>query len=146
VTVRIRVAITMDVPPATVWAEIEHVERHVEWMDDSAHLDFIGSQRRGVGTEAKVWTRVGPFIARDVMVFTEWRPRRAMAIAHVGAVTGTGRFTLRRARGGRTRFVWEERLRFPWWLGGPVGERIAKPILKRIWRANLRTLKARVER
>jgi len=146
VTVRIRVRITIDATPAEVWAEVEHVERHAEWMADAKRVEFTGKQRQGVGTEADVLTRVGPFISHDRMVVTEWKAKRAMTIAHTGAVTGTGRFTLRRARGGRTRFAWEERLRFPWWMGGVVGERLAKPVLKRIWRANLRTLKARVEK
>ena len=53
------------------------------------------------------------------MEITEWRPGRAMGVRHVGLVTGTGRFTLRKARGGRTRFTWTERLRFPLLPGRP---------------------------
>ncbi len=144
-TVRIRVCTTIDASPAEVWAEIEHIERHVEWMADAVEIEFVGRRRSGVGAEFASLTRVGPLRANDVAVVTEWEPRRAMEIAHRGVVTGTGRFTLRRRRGRRTRFCWTERLRFPWWMGGVVGERAAKPILKRIWRGNLRTLKARIE-
>jgi hypothetical protein len=69
-----------------------------------------------------------------------------MGITHVGLVTGTGRFTLRRsARGGGTRFTWSEQLRFPWWMGGPVGAAVAAPVLRRMWRKNLANLKRRVE-
>ena len=60
-------------------------------------------------------------------------------------VTGTGRFTVTRARGGRTRFTWDERLRFPWWMGGPVGGVAGGRVMKRIWKRNLRVLKALVE-
>jgi hypothetical protein len=48
--------------------------------------------------------------------------------------------------GRSTQFSWEETLRFPWWLGGPLGEVVGAPVLERIWRANLRRLKAMVER
>ncbi|HUF85173.1 MAG TPA: SRPBCC family protein [Acidimicrobiia bacterium] len=144
-SVRIRVCTVIDAPPATVWDEVEHIERHSEWMADAHEIRFVGSRRSGVGTEFASLTRVGPLRTNDVAVVTEWEPRKAMGIVHRGVVTGTGRLTLRRKRGGRTRFCWEERLRFPWWMGGVVGERAAKPILKRIWRRNLRTLKARVE-
>jgi hypothetical protein len=68
-----------------------------------------------------------------------------MGVRHVGLVTGTGRFTLRRARRGRTRFSWEERLRFPLWMGGPVGGVVGARVMRVIWRRNLRNLKAIVE-
>jgi hypothetical protein len=145
VSVRIRVCTTIDAPPDAVWGEVEHIERHSEWMADAYAIKFRGRRRAGVGTEFASLTKVGPLHANDVAIVTEWKPRRAMGIVHRGVVTGTGRFTLRRRRGGRTRFCWEERLRFPWWMGGLVGERVAKPILKRIWRRNLSALKARVE-
>ena len=72
-------------------------------------------------------------------------PGRAIGIDHRGMVTGSGRFTLRRRPGGRTRFTWNERLTFPWWMGGPVGEQSSKPIFTRLWRANLARLRAKAE-
>jgi hypothetical protein len=75
---------------------------------------------------------------------TEWRERRAMGVRHSGLVTGTGRFLLRRRRWGRTRLVWDEELHFPWWLGGPFGGLVARPVLRAVWRGNLRRLAARV--
>ena len=70
-----------------------------------------------------------------------------MGVEHVGLVRGTGVFTLRPARRprGRTRFVWRERLRFPWYLGGPVGAFVARPVLRWVWTRNLRNLRARFE-
>lgn len=142
-SVRIRVCTTIDASPADVWHDVQHIESHPEWMADAVWVRFVGSRRRGVGTEFESLTRVGPLRANDVAIVTEWEPRRAMGIVHRGVVTGTGRFTLGRRRRGRTRFCWEEQLRFPWWMGGVVGERAAKPVLERIWRANLRRLRAR---
>lgn len=144
-SVRIHVCVTIDAPPAVVWDELAEIERHVEWMADAVAIKFPSRQRIGVGTEFECLTRVGPLRTTDVMTVTEWRPRAAMGIEHHGVVTGTGRFALRRKRRDRTRMCWDERLTFPWWMGGVVGERVAKPVLKRIWRKNLHRLQGRIE-
>ncbi|HEX2384873.1 MAG TPA: SRPBCC family protein [Acidimicrobiales bacterium] len=142
---RIRTRIDLDAPPAVVWRAIERVESHVEWMDDAIAIRLTSRRRQGAGTTFDCDTKVGPFRLTDRMTITQWKPRRSMGVSHVGIVSGTGRFTLRRRRGGRTRFGWDERLSFPWFLGGPVGAAVAAPILKRIWRRNLVNLKALVE-
>ena len=68
-----------------------------------------------------------------------------MGIRHTGVITGTGRFTLRRHLRGGTRFTWEEKLSFPWWMGGRLGAAAGAPVLRHIWRHNLASLKHRVE-
>jgi len=140
---QIRVSTLLDAPPEVVWADVEHIATHHEWMADAVAIRFLGDQRRGVGTRFECDTKVGPFRLTDVMEVTEWVPGQAMGVTHVGLVTGTGRFTLRRRRGGRTRFQWKERLRFPWWLGGPIGALAAKPVLTWVWRRSMRDLQRR---
>lgn len=136
----------IDASPEAVWRAIEDVEGHVDWMADAVAIRFVSTERSGVGTLFDCDTKVGPFRLLDRMEITEWRPRKAMGVRHVGLVAGEGRFTIRRRRWRRgTTFAWEERLRFPWWLGGPVGALAATPVLRRIWRRNLRTLKELVE-
>ena len=142
---RIRVGITIDAPPDDTWRIVEPIEHHVDWMADADTIRFTGKQTRGVGTTFDCLTRVGPLRLTDRMTITEWEPGRMMGIEHRGVVTGRGRFVLRRRLGGRTRFTWNERLTFPWWLGGKVGGTLAKPVLRAIWRRNLRRLKAIVE-
>ncbi|MEZ5138283.1 MAG: SRPBCC family protein [Acidimicrobiales bacterium] len=142
---RIRVSTTIDAPPAVVWEEVRHVERHVDWMADAVAIEFTSRRRSGVGTTFSCRTKVGPIRLTDLMEITEWRDGKVMGVRHVGLVTGTGRFTLTRARGGRTRFTWDERLRFPWWMGGPIGGVVGGRVMKRIWRRNLTVLKALVE-
>ena len=44
---------------------------------------------------------------------------------------------------GGTVFSWAETLTFPGWLGGRIGELIGGPILRLIWRRNLRMLARR---
>lgn len=142
---RVRVGITIDAPPRRVWAEVEHIERHVDWMADAAAIRFTSRSHRGVGTTFECDTVVGPFTLTDEMEITAWRPGRVMGVRHVGIVTGTGRFTLRRARGGRTRFTWVESLRYPWWMGGAIGGVVGDRIMRQVWKRNLRRLKQQVE-
>jgi hypothetical protein len=142
---KIKVGVTIDVMQADVWNVIEPIENHVDWMLDAESIQFIDSQTRGVGTSFDCITKVGPIRLTDRMTVTEWEPGRSMGIEHHGVVTGRGRFTLRRRPGGHTKFTWSEELTFPWWMGGPVGALAAKPVLRAIWRRNLRELKAIVE-
>jgi uncharacterized protein YndB with AHSA1/START domain len=144
-TVRIRVGTTIDAPPQQVWDVVEAIEHHTEWMADAARITFVSAHRRGIGTTFDCLTRVGPLRTTDRMTITEWEPGRSMGIEHHGVVTGRGRFTLKPRRNGQTRFAWNERLEFPWWMGGPVGERVAKPILRRVWKGNLARLRNIVE-
>ncbi len=141
----IRVAVTIDAPRGVVWRAIEDIGSHVEWMADAEAIRFTSARRRGVGTTFDCDTRVGPFRLVDRMEVTEWRPGRAMGVAHVGVVTGRGRFTLRGLPGGRTRFSWREDLRFPWWLGGALGAVLGGEVLRLIWARNLRNLKRLIE-
>ena len=136
----VSVGVDIDAPPEHVWRVIEPIEDHVRWMRDAQAIRITTPQTRGVGTQAVVATKVGPFRLDDTMVVTEWIDGQAMGVTHTGVVTGTGRFTLLPNGAGGTRFTWEERLRFPWWLGGPVGAALAQPVLAAIWRRNLREL------
>jgi uncharacterized protein YndB with AHSA1/START domain len=144
---QIRVAIEIDAPPSRVWEVVEPVENHVDWMHDAVAIRFTGEQTRGVGTEFLCDTKVGPIKLVDRMEITEWVPGEAMGVRHTGLVTGTGTFTLEPIDlDRRTRFVWQEELTFPWWLGGPIGAYIGgKLVLGAIWKRNLRGLKQLVE-
>lgn len=126
-------------PPQTVWDDIADVGSHVEWMADAESIEFVTHQRDGVGTKMEVLTKVGPFSLTDVMEFTAWEPPVRMAVRHEGLVTGEGAFFLAPERNG-TKFVWDEELTFPLWLGGPVAAFFAAPVLRAIWRRNLRRL------
>ncbi|HEY9555885.1 MAG TPA: SRPBCC family protein [Acidimicrobiales bacterium] len=140
---RIRVTTMLAAPPDAVWRDLEDLATHSEWMADAVAIRFLTDQRSGVGTTFECDTKVGPIRLTDVMEITEWRPGKAMGVRHTGIVTGTGRFTLKKARGGRTQFTWKEKLVYPIWLGGPVGALVSKPVLAWVWRRNLRNLQRR---
>ena len=144
---RIEVGIELNATPAQVWQTIAPIERHIDWMADAVAIRFVNDQRRGVGTTFLCDTKVGPIKLTDQMEITEWVPEQVMGVRHVGAVTGTGRFTLTPLEFGiRTRFMWSEELTFPWWLGGFLGENLGgKLVMKFIWQRNLRALQQIVE-
>lgn len=143
----VEIAVETEIPatPDVVWAAIEDVASHVEWMADAERITFVGDQRTGIGTEFDCLTVVGPLRTSDRMTVTEWEPGVAMGITHRGAVAGHGRFTLAPSPRG-TRFRWREELTFPWWLGGRLGEVIGRPVLTWVWRRNLARLRTHVVR
>jgi hypothetical protein len=132
------------VPVDRLWAELRQIDRHVNWMADAASITFQSEQREGLGTEFLCVTKVGPIKLTDVMTITSWENERAMGVRHSGIVTGEGTFTLT-AQGQNSVLSWDENLSFPWWMGGKIGEFVAKPILTAIWRGNLRRLATFVE-
>lgn len=132
------------VPVDRLWAELRQIDRHVNWMADAASITFQSEQREGLGTEFLCVTKVGPIKLTDVMTITSWENERAMGVRHSGIVTGEGTFTLT-AQDQNSVLSWDENLSFPWWMGGKIGEFVAKPILTAIWRGNLRRLATFVE-
>jgi hypothetical protein len=129
-----------------VWADVRQIDSHVEWMADAVAIRFRTERQEGVGTAFDCDTKLGPIRLTDRMEVTEWEHGRAIGIRHTGMVTGTGRFTLSPAPQDKTRFTWEERLTFPWWLGGSVGGFVGARVLKAIWRRNLAHLRSRFDR
>lgn len=130
---RVRVSRTIRADVETVWDALADIASHVEWMADARAIRFTSRRTEGVGTTFDCDTKVGPFRLTDRMEVTEWVPDEAMAVRHVGVVTGEGRFTLRRQRRG-TQLSWEESLRFPWW----IPSRPATAVLRALWWGNLR--------
>lgn len=142
---KIRLCTTIGAPVERVWRTVEDISTHTEWMADAESITFVSEQRSGVGTQFDCLTRVGPLSTVDRMRITEWEPEAVMGIEHHGLVTGSGRFTLRASGAGLTEFCWDEDLRFPIWMGGAIGERAGRPMLLRIWRANLARLRTLAE-
>ena len=135
------------VTPEQLWATLEPVERHVDWMADAESIEFLSAEHRGVGTRFVCVTQVGPIRLRDVLEITAWEPGRTMGVRHDGLVTGDGRFTLEPLdEGRRVRFTWTEDLTVPWWLGGRLTARFGgRQVMTRIWRGNLSRLRRLVE-
>ncbi len=141
----IRVSVTIRAPLEEVWTKAADLGSHVEWMADAESIVFLTARQRGLGTRMEVATRVGPLRTKDVMEVTEWDDRRRIGVRHTGLVTGQGVFELEEVDPANTRFTWRERLTFPWYLGGPLTAWLASPVLKAVWKRNLKGLKAHLE-
>ncbi|KAA3641943.1 MAG: hypothetical protein DWP92_00175 [Armatimonadetes bacterium] len=144
VMAHIEVSTDIDRPLREVWDEVSTLENHAGWMADVESIVFEGDQTSGVGTVMNVATRVGPFTTMDVIVVEQWNAEHSIVVTHRGLVSGNGAFLLE-PHGAGTRFTWKENLTFPWYLGGPVTAVLAKPVLARIWRSNLRRFAAILE-
>ena len=66
-----------------------------------------------------------------------WEDGTEIGVVHIGLVTATGRFVIE-SEGTATRIIWDEEFTLPLVFGGPIGEIVAAPILKALWRGNLR--------
>jgi hypothetical protein len=105
-------------------------------MKDAREIEFLGESTSGLGTRMRVATRVGPLRTSDILEVTSWTEGESITVSHRGVVSGTGQFRLEGQ--GPTIVIWEESLRFPWWLGGPITAMASRPILNRIWVGNLK--------
>ena len=137
----INVSTTINTSIDEVWKEVSVLKNHTNWMKDAVNIEFLNEKTEGLGAEMKVLTKVGPIKLFDYMTVTEWIEKKSIGVDHVGIVTGKGKFTLIKLEEEKTKFLWEETLKFPIYLAGPIGEFFGSPILKLIWRNNLKGLK-----
>lgn len=140
----ITVSVEMSAPVEVAWQRFSDLSSHSEWMSDAVSILFNTAQRRGVGVEMAVPTRVGPMRVTDIMEVVEWVELESIGVRHTGRIRGQGRFELSDHPGG-SRLVLTEHLKFPWYLGGAITGWFARPILRRIFQANLRRFKRWLE-
>lgn len=136
-----RVAVTREIPAPheRVWSALADLESHTKWMRDARSIEFTSEHRRGKGTRIEVVTVIGPLRTTDIMEVVGWDEGRSIDVRHEGLVTGTGTLRVEPVAGG-SRVTWDETLIFPWWLGGPVTAWLARPVLRAVWKGNLRRL------
>jgi hypothetical protein len=143
-TTTIEIQHNIPAPISLVWSELEQLDRHVLWMTDAVRIDFQSDQRKGVGTRFICLTKVGPLSVNDHMTVTKWVDHHAISVEHKGLFKGVGTFSLEAIGPDWTQVQWHESLDFPLLFGRGLGEAIASPLLRSIWRKNLRRLEETV--
>ena len=136
---------TMPGPPEVVWDLLTDWEHQGDWMLEASDFRVVGDQREGVGVEAKATVRIAGIRTRDRIRVSMWEPPRILVIDHLGWVKGAGEIQLVPIREG-TRIRWRETLFAPRMLGpvGRLGLRLAAPLMRRIFRRDLRVLRSLV--
>lgn len=87
----------------------------------------------------EVLTALGPFRTTDVMEVVRWEEGRLIEVRHEGLVRGQGTLGVR-SDGAYSIVYWDETLDFPWRMGGPIAAWLAAPVLRFVWRGNLKRL------
>lgn len=140
ITTQVDTSVSLD----ALWSALSDIQSHTTWMADAVDIRFVGFQHTGVGTRFVCDTRIGPFSTADELEVVEWVERKRIGVTHSGLFTGTGVFAVSDEGTHRT-VTWTEKVTFPLAFGGRLGELIARPIMRRIWQANLRRLTATAE-
>ncbi len=132
-------------PADVVWSLITDWEHQDDWMLEASDFEVIGEQREGVGVEARATVRIAGIKTRDTIRVSMWEPPRILVIDHLGWVKGAGEIQLQPVSEG-TRMRWRETLYAPRVLGpvGRLGLRLGAPLMRRIFRRDLRVLRSLV--
>lgn len=136
--------VDVDLPIGEAWTRITDIERQVEWMTDMKSVRILTPGPVGVGTRAEATIRILGIGASDPVEVTELEPPHRYGIRHEGLIHGTGLIALDTLEGGRrTRIEWSETLVPP--VLPNLGWLVMRPILHRVFQADLDRFKAIVE-
>ncbi|MBF6606223.1 MAG: SRPBCC family protein [Chloroflexi bacterium] len=139
----IRGSVRVGAPIERTWAELADVPGQVRWMAElkAVRIETPGPIR--VGTRAVGLVRIFGVPVWDPVEIVGWDPPRRFAIRHTGLFAGGGIITLEAIDASTTLVRWDETLRPP--VFPHLGELIARPILSRIFQADLETFARLVE-
>ena len=136
----LEMAETLPGPPDIVWELITDWEHQGDWMLEASDFVVTSEQREGIGVEAEATITIGGITTRDKVRVVGWEPPRRLAIEHLGWVSGRGEIYLTPLGRDRTHLFWREELEPPVGLLGAVGITAFKPVMRRIFKRDLRVL------
>jgi hypothetical protein len=140
VSIVIEVARSLPFGAEVVWTELRQLDHHAAWMADAEAIEFDGPLTAGEGARFVAITRIGPVRTRDRMVVTQWEEGQAIEVDHVSLVRGHGRLSVSWQGPDRSQVRWREELAFPLGAAGEVVAHLVAPLLRWVWRGNLRRL------
>jgi len=140
----VRTSVVVRAPIARTWAELSDIESQPRWMHDMKRVTVETPGPIGVGTKGRALVRILGVATNDPVTITEFEPPRRFGLRHEGRFAGTGLLTLEpSADGASTTIVWEETIVPP--LLPRLGNLALRPILRRVFEADLERLRAIVE-
>jgi uncharacterized protein YndB with AHSA1/START domain len=124
--VELRASVTVNAPPARVFAALTDWERQEEWIPGT-RVTVVKGDGDAVGDEFVArtsWHGVG---FDDPMRITVWQPPFRCEVAHLGRVVrGAGLFEVTPEPAGGARYTWVEWIEPPLGLAGQAGLRLGR--------------------
>lgn len=134
----------VDAPIERVWSVLVDIPLQVEWMTEMKALTVDPPGPARVGTRGTATVRILGISVDDPVEVTVVDKPHTYAIRHEGLFTGGGVITLEGGADGSTTVVrWTETLVPP--LLPELGATLQRPILQRVFQADLRNFKRLVE-
>ncbi|HEY3522461.1 MAG TPA: SRPBCC family protein [Candidatus Limnocylindrales bacterium] len=137
--------VVVDAPPADVWAVLADMPGQPRWMTDLKAVELLDPPPIRAGSRARGIVRILGIPVADPVTITAFDAPNRFAIRHDGLFAGDGTIELRPGADGRSTIVrWRERLVPP--LLPHLAGRVQRPILRRVFQADLHRLRRLVER
>lgn len=140
----VRLSRVLPGPPDVVWRLITNWENQGDWMLEASDFVVTSPHREGVFVEAKATVKIGLISVRDRIRVSAWEPNKHLGISHLGWVKGTASLRLTEIEKQSTWIDWTETLNAPMGWIGYVGLVIFSPLMRRIFRRDLRILESLV--
>ena len=128
-------------PPEVVWELITDWEHQDDWMLEASDFEVISEQRAGIGVRAEATIKIAGIKTRDEVRVVAWEPPKLLSIEHLGWVSGRGVLHLTPVAEG-THIYWREELKPPLGILGALGMTLFAPVMRRIFKRDLRILAA----
>ncbi len=140
----LRTSVVVEAPPERIWPLLADLEEQPAWMTDLRAVRVETPGPVGIGTRAVGTVRIAGITVSDPIEVTAFEPPTRFAIEHRGRFRGSGLLRVEALDGGASLIIWDEVLWAPflprvWWL-------LARPLLRRVFAADLARLRALAER
>lgn len=140
---RMHMQIVINAPLQRVWEFASDVRRQPEWMHEMKRVEMLTPGPVRVGSRGRATVRIFGISTTDDVVITQLDPPHAFGIRHEGKFTGEGLLEFSAEGDQQTLIRWMEYLRPP--LFPILGGLIQRPILRRIFQSDLKSLKRILE-
>jgi uncharacterized membrane protein len=139
----IRCRETIAAPLGRTWDLAADIARQPEWMHEMKRVEMLTPPPIGVGSRGRATVRIFGISTTDEVVITAFDPPVRFGIRHEGRFEGEGLLRFVAHDAATTVVDWMEYLRPP--LLPHLGAFLQRPILRRIFAADLRRLRLLLE-
>jgi uncharacterized protein YndB with AHSA1/START domain len=140
----VRTSVVVHAPIERTWSEVADIPGQTRWMRDMKRVTVETPGPVRVGTKGVALVRILGVATDDPVTITEFEPPHRFGLRHEGRFAGAGLITLVASEdGAATTITWEETIIPP--VFPRLGSLVLRPILRRVFQADLERLRAIVE-